>query len=178
MNTKKQKVIILDKPGREELVVEFKEEGEEVEVIGLIMAEVPGDYYLKVSVDHKVGKTFGRVMIRGIAKNGARVRVEGLIKIDRGANGVDDFLEMRLLLLDGQSSAVAEPKLEIEANEVKASHAATVGKIDEEQLFYLTSRGLRREVAEELIVGGFLDQVIDKIEDQMIISKLKGKLMG
>lgn len=173
-----QRVIILDEPGKQELVVDFKKEGQEVEVIGLIIADQPGDYYLKVLVDHKVGKTFGRVMVRGIAKNGARIRVEGMIKIDKEANGVDDFLEMRLLLLDGESSAVAEPKLEIEANEVKASHAATVGKIDEEQLFYLTSRGVRRAVAESLIVTGFMNQVVDRIEDQMIASKLKGRLVG
>ena len=129
-------------------------------------------------MDHKVGNTFGRVVLRGVAKNGARVQVEGMIKIDKEANGVDDFLEMKLLLLDAKSQAVAEPKLEIEANEVKASHAATVGKIDEEELFYLTSRGIGLAEAEKLIVGGFLDQVIDKIEDPMIASKFSRKLVG
>ncbi len=170
---KTQKVVILDKPGRKELVVGFGKEGEEVEVLGLVIADQPGDYYLKVLVDHKVGKTFGRVMVRGVAKNGARIQVEGMIKIDKGANGVDDFLEMRLLLLDAKSQAVAEPKLEIEANEVKASHAATVGKIDEEEIFYLTSRGINLAGAEKLIVTGFLNQVVDKIEDPMVKSKIK-----
>lgn len=149
-------------------MVDFEKEGEEVEVLGLIIADQPGDYYLKVLVDHSVGKTFGRVMIRGIAKNGARVQVEGMIKIDKGADGVDDFLEMRLLLLDGKSQATAEPKLEIEANDVKASHAATVGRVDEEELFYLMSRGIGRAGAEKLIVDGFFDQVVDKIEDKKI----------
>lgn len=170
---KSQRVIILSEPGKKNLVVDFGKEGEEVEVIGLVIADKPGDYYLKVLVDHKVGKTFGRVMIRGIAKNGARVQVEGMIKIDKNANGVDDFLEMRLLLLDGLSQAVAEPKLEIEANEVKASHAATVGKIDEEELFYLQSRGIIKSGAEKLIVTGFLNQVVDKIEDPIVKSRLK-----
>ena len=100
------------------------------------------------------------------------MRVEGMIKIDKGANGVDDFLEMRLLLLDDKSQAVAEPKLEIETNEVKASHAATVGKIDEEQVFYLTSRGITGKEAERLIVDGFLNQVVDKIEDRKVASKV------
>ncbi len=175
---KKQEVIIMKEPGRKELVVNFVKKGMEEEVLGIIIADQPGEYYLKVIVDHKVGKTFGRVMIRGVVKNGARVQVEGLIKIDKEANGVDDFLEMRLLLLDGNSSAVAEPKLEIEANEVKASHAATVGRVDEEQLFYLTSRGVSRKDAEGLVVKGFLDQVISKIEDPKIISKISGKLVG
>lgn len=175
---KKQEVIILNKPGERELVVSFDKMGSEEEILGLIVADQPGDYYLKILVDHKVGNTFGRVMIRGIAKNGARVRVEGMIKIDKQANGVDDFLEMKLLLLDAKSQAVAEPKLEIEANEVKASHAATVGKIDEEQVFYLESRGVKRAEAEGLIVDGFLSEVVTRIEDPMIISKFKGKLVG
>jgi Fe-S cluster assembly scaffold protein SufB len=66
---------------------------------------------------------------------------------------------MRILLLDKQSSAVAEPKLEIENNDVKASHAATVGKIDEDQLFYLESRGVNINEAKKLIVEGFLKEV-------------------
>lgn len=175
---KKQEVIILGEPGKKELVVNFDKKGGEVEVLALILADQPGDYYLKILVDHKAGNTFGRVMVRGVAKNGARVQVEGMIRIDKGANGVDDFLEMRLLLLDDKSQAVAEPKLEIMTNEVKASHAATVGRIDEEQLFYLTSRGISRKEAEGLIVEGFLSEVITRIEDPMIVSKLKGKLVG
>src|SRR3989344_9660611 len=96
-----------------------------------------------------------------------------MIKIVKDDKGVDDFLEMRLLLLDAKSQAVAEPKLEIEANEVKASHAATVGKIDDEGLFYLQSRGVKQGEAEKLIVTGFLNQVIEKIEDPIVKSKLK-----
>ncbi len=179
-NSRTQNVMVLDRPGKRELVVNFGKEGEEVEVLGLIIADQLGDYHLKVLVNHAVGKTFGRVVIRGIAKNGARIQVEGMIKIDKGADGVDDFLEMRLLLLDGRSQATAEPKLEIEANDVKASHAATVGRIDEEELFYLMSRGVSREGAERLIVDGFLNQVIEKIEDsklkavtRTIVSKVK-----
>ncbi|MEK7525088.1 MAG: SufD family Fe-S cluster assembly protein [Patescibacteria group bacterium] len=169
---RKQEVVIMAEPGKKELVVNLDKKGREEEVLALIIADQPGDYYLKILVDHKVGNTFGRVMVRGVAKNGARVQVEGMIKIDKEANGVDDFLEMRLLLLDDKSQAVAEPKLEIEANEVKASHAATVGKIDEEQLFYLASRGITGKEAERLIVDGFLNQVVDKIEDRKIASKV------
>jgi len=73
---------------------------------------------------------------------------------------VEDFLEMKLLVLDGKSSAVAEPKLEIMANEVKASHAATVGRVDEEEMFYLTARGICRKNAEKMIVEGFLEKSV------------------
>lgn len=148
---------VLDKPGTKEITINFEKEGEEVELQGKILGMEKGDYIVKVLVDHKVGKSFGRVSIKGIAKNGARVAIVGKIKIDKKAQGVDDFLEMRVLILDNLSSATAEPQLEIEANEVKASHAAAVGQIDEEQMFYLMSRGMNKKEAEELIVNGFLE---------------------
>lgn len=146
----------LERPGRHQITIPFEKEGEEIEVLGIVKADRPGDYDVEVVVDHLVGKTFGRVSVKAIAKNGARVKLSGMIKIREGANGVDDFLELRCLILDEKSTATAEPKLEIEANEVKASHAATVSKIDEEQLFYLTSRGISRIESEEMIVSGFL----------------------
>ena len=149
----------LDKPGEIDLVVPFLTSYEEKEVLGVISATEPGDYKVRVVADHKVPNTFGRIVIKGVAANGARVTVDGLVKIAEGAKKTDSFLEMRILLLDKQSSAVAEPKLEIENNDVKASHAATVGKIDEDQLFYLSSRGVDSEEAEKLIVEGFLKEV-------------------
>ena len=82
-----------------------------------------------------------------------------MVKIGKEARNTDSFLEMRVLLLDKKSSAVAEPKLEIENNDVKASHAATVGKIDEDQLFYLSSRGVDLDEANKLIINGFLKEV-------------------
>ncbi len=151
-----KKTFLMDKPGKKEIVINFNKEGEDSELVGIIRAEKKGDYFINVMVDHKVGNTFGKVKIKGIAKNGARVAVIGKIKIDKKAQGVEDFLEMRLLILDDKSTATAEPQLEIEANEVKASHAATVGQIDEEQMFYLESRGLKSGEAEKLIVKGFL----------------------
>lgn len=148
------------RPGVRRINLKYLNEGEEKELIMLIRGEEQGEYQLDVVSDHKVGRTFGRVIVRGIAKNGARVKVSGLIKIAKQAQGVEDFLEMKLLVLDGKSSAVAEPKLEIMANEVKASHAATVGRVDEEEMFYLTARGICRKNAEKMIVEGFLEKSV------------------
>lgn len=150
----------LDKPGKIDLVVPFLVEGEEMEILGIVDAKEPGDYLVKVLADHVAKNTFGRVVIKGVAQNGARIKIDGMVKIEKGAQLTNSFLEMRVLLLDKKSSAVAEPKLEIENNEVKASHAASVGKIDEDQLFYLASRGVEREEAKKLIVEGFLNEVI------------------
>lgn len=149
----------LDKPGEIDLVIPFLVAHEEREVLGIISAMEPGDYKVRVVADHRATNTFGRIVIKGVAANGARVVVDGMVKIGKEARKTDSFLEMRILLLDKKSSAVAEPKLEIENNDVKASHAATVGKIDEDQLFYLESRGVELNEAKKLIIGGFLKDV-------------------
>ena len=159
MNIKRFK---LDKPGEIDLVISFSTAGDEKKILGVISAMEPGEYKVKVVADHVATNTFGSVIIKGVAANGAHIRIDGMVKIGREAKKTDSFLEMRVLLLDKTSSAVAEPKLEIENNDVKASHAATVGKIDEDQLFYLGSRGIETEEAKKLIIDGFLGNIENK----------------
>lgn len=147
---------IINKPGKYEFVIPYDKEGEEKEWRGRVRAEEKGEYELKVVAIHKATNTKGRVVVKAIARHGAQVKIAGMIKIEKKAQGTDNFLELRVLLLDNESRATADPQLEIEANEVKAGHAASVSKIDEEQILYLMSRGLSRERAEEEIVKGFL----------------------
>jgi Fe-S cluster assembly scaffold protein SufB len=148
----------ITKPGVYEYSVIADTLGDEKQLVGVIRAETQGEYVIKILSNHKVGKSFCRVEVRGVVKSGARVNLSGRVKIDKDARGSDSFLAMKLLLLDNISMAVAEPELEIENNEVKASHSASVGMIDEEQLFYLMSRGLSKVEAEKVIVEGFLGQ--------------------
>ena len=150
---------LITKPGKYEYEVLVDELGQEKELIGVVKAEEEGDFEIKIVSRHKVGKSKCRVDVKGIVSNGARVRIKGTVVIDKGSVESDSFLAMKLLMLDDKSSAVAEPELEIENNEVKASHSASVGKIEEEQLFYLESRGVGRKEAEGLIVRGFLGEV-------------------
>jgi Fe-S cluster assembly protein SufD len=87
-----------------------------------------------------------------------------MIKVDPGAQRTDAFQESRNLLLSDGSHADAIPGLEIEANDVRCTHAATVSKIDAGQIFYLMSRGLPRADAERLLVGGFLEVIAARLE--------------
>lgn len=128
-----------------------------MEWLGIIDARESGEYELNLIISHTVPNTFGRVVIRGVAENGARIAVKGLVKIEEQAQNTDSFLAMKILLLDKKSGATAEPELEIEANRVKASHSASVGKIDDEQLFYLKSRGIEEARAKNIIVNGFIN---------------------
>lgn len=145
-----------DKPGKWEVVIPFEKVGEEVAWLAIVDAREAGEYELRVVADHKVAKTTGRITVRAVAGAGAHVKIKGMIKIRKEAQGTDDFLELRVLTLDKTARAVAEPELEIEANKVKASHGASVGQVDREQILYLMSRGLNENQAIDEIVGGFL----------------------
>jgi Fe-S cluster assembly protein SufD len=143
-------------PGKWEVVIPFEKEGEELTWIGIVDARQPGEYELRVVADHKVEKTKGRITVRAVAGAGAHVKITGMIKIRKEAQETDDYLELRVLTLDKTVRAVAEPELEIEANNVKASHGASVGPVDKEQILYLMSRGMSQNQAMKEIIGGFL----------------------
>lgn len=146
-----------DKPGKYEVVIPFVKTGEEKHWVGIVDGRNPGEYELRVTADHSAVRTGGRITVRGVAGAGSIVKIYGMIKIRKQAQQTDDFLELRVLTLDKTAKAVAEPMLEIEANDVKASHAASVGPLDGEQILYLMSRGLSLDDATEAIVGGWLE---------------------
>ena len=143
-------------PGKWEVVIPFEKSGEEKEWVGVIRATEPGLYELKVTAEHAVPGTTGRITVKAVAAARAVVNVVGMIKIAKEAQQTDDFLELRVLTLDPTAKATAEPKLEILADEVKASHAASVGPVDPEQVVYFMSRGVDETRAKEEIVEGFL----------------------
>ena len=145
-----------DKPGKWEVEIPFVKRGEEINWIGIVDGRVVGEYELHVVADHRVAQTTGRITVRAVAGSSAHVKITGMIKIRKEAQETDDFLELRVLTLDKSARAVAEPELEIEANNVKASHAASVGQVDKEQILYLMSRGLSGAQAQEEIVRGWL----------------------
>lgn len=98
----------------------------------------------------------------------------GLIKIEKKAQKTNSYLANHILKLSGKTLANSIPSLKIDANDVKAGHAATIGQIDEEQIFYLMARGLPKEEAEKLIVEGFFEPVIEKINLEGLKEKIRG----
>jgi len=149
----------INRPGKYEYRLPVEKRGDDKEMRGIIEARTSGDYEIRVVAEHLVPDTKGRIEVRGVVENGARVKLVGLVRIGEGAVDTDSFLSLKLLMLDDKSFALAEPELEILNNEVKASHAASVGRIDEEQLYYLCSRGIKREEARRLIIDGFLGNI-------------------
>ncbi len=152
----KKIVQVFDKPGKYEVVIPFDKVGEEKNWIGIVKGIMPGEYELHVTADHQVPGTTGRITVRGVAGKDVVVKLYGMIRIRKEAQQTDDFLELRVLTLDKTARAIAEPQLEIEANDVKASHAASVGQVDAQQVLYLMSRGISDKSAKDEIVAGWL----------------------
>lgn len=145
-----------DKPGEWEVIIPFDNTGEECEWLGILDGRAPGVYNLTVVAEHSVPRTMGRVTVRAVCGAESVVKLKGIIRIGKEAQETNDFLELRVLMLGPTSRATASPELEILANDVRASHAASIGRVNPEQLLYLESRGLSEEEAVEQIVEGWL----------------------
>jgi Fe-S cluster assembly protein SufD len=113
--------------------------------------------------EHAAPNTNSDLAFRGVLAAGATAVWRGMIRVDPGAQGTDAFQESRNLLLSPDAHADAIPGLEIEADDVRCTHAAAIAQIDREQLFYLTSRGLDPGSAKQLIIEGFLESLVERL---------------
>ena len=114
--------------------------------------------------EHIAPSTTSDFAFKGVLRDDARAVWRGMIRVEEGAQKTNAYQENRNLLLSKTAHADSIPGLEIMANDVRCTHGATLGQVDREQLFYLMSRGLSRADAERLIVRGFFQDVLDRIE--------------
>jgi Fe-S cluster assembly protein SufD len=118
--------------------------------------------------EHLAPNTTSDFAFKGALRDTASTVWRGMIRVEPDAQKTNAYQENRNLLLSDKAHADAIPGLEILANDVRCTHAATLGRVDREQLFYLMARGLPRSVAERLIVRGFFQDVLDRIELQPV----------
>lgn len=137
--------------------------GAETRQIALYFADGTQMHDFRTLQQHMAPKTSSDLLFKGAVHDTSRSVYTGLIRINPDAKGTVAYQTNRNLTLSKGAWAESVPNLEIETNDVKCSHASTVGPVDEEQRFYLESRGVRPEVAEQLIVLGFFDEVIGQL---------------
>ncbi len=116
--------------------------------------------------EHRVGDTTSDLLFKGALRDTSRSLYAGLIRIEKGAQRSDAYQANRNLLLSENAKADSIPMLEILNNDVRCTHGATVAPIDPEHLFYLESRGIPRDQAEQMVVRGFFGEVLDRIPVQ------------
>jgi Fe-S cluster assembly protein SufD len=146
--------------------------------------KVTGAYYLNGSEhidydttqEHAAPNTMSDLAFKGVLDDRARAVWRGVIRVDKGAQKTDAYQENRNLLLSTDAQATPIPGLEIEANDVRCTHGATVGQVDSAQLFYLMTRGLDRAGAQRMIVRGFFEPVLERIGSAQARDRLAAAL--
>lgn len=140
-------------------------QGAHGEQLGVSFGEADQMHDLRVLQEHVAPRTTSNLLFKGAVQDRARSVYTGLIRIGPAARGSSAFQTNRNLKLSEDAWADSVPNLDIETNDVKCSHASTVGPVDPEQRFYLESRGVPPVVAERLIVLGFFDEVLARLPD-------------
>lgn len=137
--------------------------GATARVNGVVLGDSDERFAYNTIADHTATDTNSNIVFRVALKDQSKSIYQGIIKVEKIAQRTDSYQSNKNLLLGTEARADSIPKLEILADDVKCSHGATVGPVDKEQLFYLNSRGLTLIQAEEMIVTGFFQQVLDTI---------------
>lgn len=137
--------------------------GATARVNGVVLGDSDEHFAYNTIADHTATDTNSNIVFRVALKDESTSIYQGIIKVEKIAQRTDSYQSNKNLLLGTEARADSIPKLEILADDVKCSHGATVGPVDKEQLFYLNSRGLTLIQAEEMIVTGFFQQVLDTI---------------
>ena len=122
---------------------------------------------------HRVPNCFSDLLFNGALKEKARSVYMGIIKVLPAAQKTDAFQRNGNLILDSSARADSIPGLEIQADDVRCTHAATAAQVEEEYVFYLMARGLSRAQAERMIVQGFFQAVLDRVPVEGVVHKLE-----
>ncbi len=123
--------------------------------------------------NHLAPHTTSDLLFKGAVKDQARSVWQGLIYVAPGAQGTDGYQANRNLVLNSGARADSIPGLEIMANEVRCTHGATVSRIDEDQIFYMRTRGVPRKEAERLLIEGFFAEILDRIPFEKIRERFR-----
>ncbi len=146
--------------------------GSSSEMLGLYFGDGDQHFDHNTSQDHVSPNAYSDLLYKGALDNDSRAVFRGIIRVHPKAQQTDAYQTNRNLLLSETAKADSLPNLEIEADDVKCSHGATVGQLDDESLFYLMSRGIPRERAERLVVLGFLGEVLSRLQFGGVVEKV------
>jgi len=138
-------------------------EGAHGEVLSMAFASKGQHQDAGAKMIHVAPNTTSKIVSKSISKGGGRASYRGLLKVYPGATGVKSSVVCDALILDPQSQSDTYPYMEIEEDDVTIGHEATVSKVNDEQLFYLMSRGLSEEEAATMIVAGFIEPLVKEL---------------
>lgn len=166
--TKSLAVNLGGKRARFENKVRMAEPGSHATLYSLTVAQRDQEFDQRTFQSHEAGHAVSDLLYKNALLDDSRTIFSGMINVAEGAQQTDAYQTNRNLLLSPTADANSLPGLEIQANDVKCSHGATTGQLDPEELFYMMQRGIPKRVAQQLMVFGFFEEVIEKFDDEEI----------
>jgi len=155
---------------RHEVQVHLTGEGASAEVNGLFMPHGEQQHDNPTTIAHDAGHCVSRELYKGVVDDRAHGVFNGRVLVALDAGGTDASQANKNLLLSDQAEVDTRPRLEILADDVKVSHGAAVGQLDDEALFYLRSRGIPEEAARQLLISGFVGELLERFEPALLRS--------
>lgn len=140
--------------------------GSSATVIGLITGTGNAQVKMSTLQHHKARMTTSNLLVKGILSGHSQLSYDGSITVDKSAQKTDAYQRNENLLLDEHTQATSSPALEILANDVRCTHGAVVKTIDENELWYLASRGIGKQTSRAMIAEGFLASAFSLITDE------------
>jgi Fe-S cluster assembly protein SufD len=143
-------------------------QGSTSEMLGVLFGDDAQHFAYHTLQEHAAPNTTSDLLYKGVLKDTAHSVFSGLIRADPGAQKTNAFQLNRNLILSEGARADSMPKLEIMANDLRCTHGASTSRLNEDQIFYLMSRGLPRPTAVRMMVDGFFAEIFDRIPLELI----------
>ena len=161
------------KYSRMESLSRLNGEGGRSDMLAVAVVEGTQEFDARTLQDHASPRTASDLLFKNSLSDKSRRIFGGLIRVEPHAHFTDAYQKVRNLLLSDDAEANSMPGLEILADNVRCTHGATSGQLDEDEMYYLLARGIPAPAARQLLVGGFLNEVLERLPDRVLVEKLE-----
>lgn len=159
---------------RTEMQSYLRGQGSDSEMLALYFAGEDQHFDHYTLQHHAAPHAHSDLLYKGVNADQSVGVFSGMIKVDLGAQKTDAYQKHRTLMLSSEAQNFSVPQLEINANDVRCSHGSTTGPVNQEALFFLRSRGIRKELAEKMLVTAFLEDVLSRVPLQSVVKYIEG----
>ncbi len=161
---------------RHDTQVDFYGENATAVIRGVGLLSGKQEYFNHLTINHHVGDCNCKQLFKTILTDKAVSEFSGLVCVNKGAHGTDSSQLNKTLLLSDNARVLSRPQLRIDADDVECAHGATVGQLDPDEVFYIRSRGLTEQQAHSILTFGFVQDVLDNIDNEPIKLALESRL--
>ncbi|MFA5998812.1 MAG: SufD family Fe-S cluster assembly protein [Candidatus Babeliales bacterium] len=159
------------------IYVYLQGDGSQASIKGIYALDRDQNISIKTFQYHSGPRTKSNLVIKGMLKGRAQAVYEGLIFIGEQAKKTEASQENKNILLSKQAKVISIPSIEVLQHDVQCSHGSAIGKFDDEQLWYLQSRGLSKQKSYELLIESFFKEIVENFEDRKVMERLCQKMI-